>query len=217
MGLELPAQDAVIQHMKHASTDGSEASAVASPWRHYIAGIVLAAAGWWIWEYFPPIANTPFYATYLYFEKAPVALPLPVAGVAQRQLANTWHAARGSERRHEGIDIFARRGTPVLSTTEGIVLRMGVNSLGGKVVWVLGPGGQRHYYAHLDEYAAISVGGRVHPGTQLGMVGNTGNARSTPPHLHYGIYGRGGALNPYPLLKAGAVKPWPASQPFSAA
>jgi murein DD-endopeptidase MepM/ murein hydrolase activator NlpD len=132
---------------------------------------------------------------------APTALPVPVAGVTPAQLADTWGGARGAGRRHEGIDIFARRGTPVVSSTEGVVLRVGTNRLGGQVVWVLGPGGQRHYYAHLDRYGDVHAGRRVAPGSVLGYVGNTGNARTTPPHLHYGIYAGGGALNPYPLLR----------------
>jgi murein DD-endopeptidase MepM/ murein hydrolase activator NlpD len=81
-----------------------------------------------------------------------------------------------------------------------MVIRIGRNKLGGNVVWVLGPGGQRHYYAHLDRFAYVSTGQRIEPGTILGFVGNTGNASGTPPHLHYGIYGTTGALNPYPLL-----------------
>jgi len=59
-----------------------------------------------------------------------------------------------------------------------------------------------HYYAHLDDYADIRRGQLVAPGDVLGFVGNTGNAKGTPPHLHYGIYAGGGALNPYPLLMA---------------
>lgn len=86
-------------------------------------------------------------------------------------------------------------------------VRRGHNALGGNVVWVLGPGGQRHYYAHLDRFAHVPVGQRIEPGTVLGYVGNTGNARMTPPHLHYGIYGSAGAINPFPLLaQAGKVK-----------
>jgi len=100
----------------------------------------------------------------------------------------------------EGIDIFARVDTPVIASTEGIVTRVGTNSLGGKVVWVMGPSGQRHYYAHLNEYANIHAGQRIDVGTVLGFVGNTGNARGTPHHLHYGVYTRNGAVNPYPLL-----------------
>lgn len=133
---------------------------------------------------------------------APTALPIPVEGISTGRLRDTWNASRSGGRAHEGIDIFASRGTPVLSATEGIVTSVGTNSLGGKVVWVLGPGGQRHYYAHLNDYADIATGDRVFAGSPLGTVGSTGNARGTPPHLHYGIY-KNGALNPYPLLKAG--------------
>lgn len=53
-------------------------------------------------------------------------------------------------------------------------VRRGHNALGGNVVWVLGPGGQRHYYAHLDRFAHVPVGQRIEPGTVLGYVGNTG-------------------------------------------
>jgi murein DD-endopeptidase MepM/ murein hydrolase activator NlpD len=132
---------------------------------------------------------------------APAVLPVPVAGVKPSGLADTWGGARSEGRRHEGIDIFAKRGTPVLSSTEGVVVRVGANRLGGQVVWVLGPGGQRHYYAHLDRYGDVHAGMRVTPGAVLGYVGNTGNARTTPPHLHYGIYTANGAIDPYPFLR----------------
>jgi murein DD-endopeptidase MepM/ murein hydrolase activator NlpD len=130
----------------------------------------------------------------------PRMLPVPVEGVRVRALRDTWHGARGEGRRHEGIDIFARRGTPVLSSTEGIVTQVGTNRLGGLVVWVMGPGGQRHYYAHLDRHADVAAGMRIQAGRVLGYVGTSGNAQGTPPHLHYGVYDMGGAINPYPLL-----------------
>lgn len=132
----------------------------------------------------------------------PEEITMPVSGVRPAMLRDTWHAARSGGRRHQGIDIFARRGTPVLSATEGIVLRVGTNRLGGRVVWVLGPGGQRHYYAHLDRFSDVAAGARVEAGRVLGYVGNTGNAAGTPPHLHYGIYELDGAVNPYPILVA---------------
>jgi len=134
---------------------------------------------------------------------APTSLRMPVQGVSVGSVADTWGAPRSGGRRHEGIDIFAPRGTPVVAATEGVVTRIGTNRLGGNVVWVLGPAGQRHYYAHLDRYAeGLSTGDRVAPGTVIGHVGDTGNARGTPPHLHYGVYGSDGAFNPFPLLKA---------------
>jgi murein DD-endopeptidase MepM/ murein hydrolase activator NlpD len=132
---------------------------------------------------------------------APASLPVPVAGVKPAGLVDTWGGARSEGRRHEGIDIFARRGTPVLAATEGIVMRVGTNRLGGQVVWVLGPGGQRHYYAHLDGYGDVHAGMRIGAGSIVGYVGNTGNAATTPPHLHYGIYTAAGAINPFPFLR----------------
>lgn len=125
---------------------------------------------------------------------------MPVAGVHVRQVANTWHAPRVGHR-HEGQDIFARRGTPVYSATNGIVLRIGDAGIGGKAVSVLGAGGRVYYYAHLSRFAeGLNVGDSVTVDSLLGYVGNTGNARTTPPHLHFGIYSAGGAVNPMLLL-----------------
>jgi murein DD-endopeptidase MepM/ murein hydrolase activator NlpD len=149
-----------------------------------------------------PYLKNMLYAMRLTSMPAPSLLPVPVRGVQPRGLRDTWHGARSEGRKHEGIDIFAPRGTAVSSSTEGIVLRVSTNRLGGQVVWVLGPGGQRHYYAHLDRYADIADGQRVRAGTVLGYVGTTGNAAGTPPHLHYGIYEAGGAINPYPMLRS---------------
>lgn len=128
-------------------------------------------------------------------------LTVPVQGVRAAALNDTWGASRSNGRTHEGIDIFARCGHPVVSATEGLVVGVGENNLGGRTVWVMGPGGSRHYYAHLSRYAeGIGAGDHVLPGTVLGYVGNTGNARTTPCHLHYGIYMGGGATNPFPFL-----------------
>jgi murein DD-endopeptidase MepM/ murein hydrolase activator NlpD len=149
-----------------------------------------------------PYIERALYTMRLAAMPKPQALPVPVEGVRQRALRDTWGGARSEGRKHEGIDIFARRGTPVVSSTEGIVTQVGTNRLGGLVVWVLGPGGQRHYYAHLDSYSDVQPGMRIEAGRVLGHVGDTGNAKGTPPHLHYGIYDTGGAINPYPLLKA---------------
>ncbi len=131
-------------------------------------------------------------------------LPVPVHDVKVSQIQDTWGAARSAGRTHQGVDIFAKRGTPVLSSTAGIVREVGTNRLGGKVIWVTGPALSSHYYAHLDDYADhIQAGDWVEAGTVLGYVGNSGNAKTTPPHLHYGIYLKGqGAVNPYPYLKA---------------
>ncbi len=128
-------------------------------------------------------------------------LRAPVEGVATSRVADTWHAPRGGNRKHQGQDIFAKKGTPILSATEGVVARIGRSTLGGNTVWVVGSGRRSYYYAHLDRYAeALQVGQLVPPGKVLGYVGNTGNARGTPPHLHFGVYTTAGAINPLPLL-----------------
>ncbi|AVJ31058.1 M23 family metallopeptidase [Achromobacter spanius] len=176
-----------------------------TPWRCARRLLILAALvalAVWAWPRLPEPARAPWHMARLSWQDAPLSLPVPVQGVAPRRLADTWGAARSGGRTHQGIDIFAKRGTPVLSATEGVVTRIGENTLGGQVVWVMGPGRQMHYYAHLDGYADIRRGQLVAPGDVLGFVGNTGNAKGTPPHLHYGIYAGGGALNPYPLLMA---------------
>lgn len=143
---------------------------------------------------------------YLYWQlkKTQLEAPLqiPVEGITVRQINDTWGAARSAGRKHEGTDIFAQRGTPVLSATQGIVRKIGTNNLGGKVIWVTGPDMSQHYYAHLNDYAEhIQEGDWVEAGEVIAYVGNTGNAKNTPPHLHYGIYLSGqGATNPYPYL-----------------
>ena len=128
---------------------------------------------------------------------------MPVQGIDAAELVDTWGAPRGRGRQHEGIDVFARCGRPVLSTTEGLVLSSGHSLRGGRTMWVLGPGGLRHYYAHLRAFGPPRPGARVRAGDTLAYVGNSGSAKGTPCHLHYGIYGlRGPARNPYPLLTA---------------
>ena len=131
--------------------------------------------------------------------RARPALRFPVRGAGARDLHSGFGDPRDAGRRRpEGVDIFAGRGTPVLAATDGIVTRVGEGGLGGRVVWVWNPArGLMLYYAHLDEQL-VSTGERVQAGEVLGTVGNTGNARGTPPHLHFGIYERGsGAIDPY--------------------
>ena len=127
------------------------------------------------------------------------SLAHPLPGWA---FADTWGAARSNGRTHEGVDIFAPRGTPVRATTRGLVVRVGENELGGRTVTVMGPGGFNHYYAHLERYADVSAGTWVKAGDVVGFVGTSGNARGTPPHLHYGVYTpTWQAVNPYPFLR----------------
>ena len=107
----------------------------------------------------------------------------------------------GGRRDHHGVDIFAPRGTPVLSATDGRVYRVETTPIGGNVVWVRDSDQvTRTYYAHLDSQV-VREGVEVERGTLLGFVGNTGNARTTPPHLHFGVYiRRQGPVDPYYYL-----------------
>ncbi|MFA9204709.1 MAG: M23 family metallopeptidase [Flavobacteriales bacterium] len=134
-------------------------------------------------------------------QRLPQRLTIPVKGVSRDQLRDTWGAARSSGRRHQGIDIFAARGTPICSSTSAVVQRIRDSGIGGKAIWLLGPEGSRHYYAHLDQFAKLRVGQRLRAGDRIGTVGNTGNARGGRPHLHYELHLAGqGAVNPYSYL-----------------
>src|SRR5678815_2858583 len=122
----------------------------------------------------------------LYTQDPDTKLVMPLEDVSKRAISDTWGAPRGTGRRHEGQDIFARRGTPILSATRGFIYKIGENNLGGQTVSVIGSGGRIYYYAHLDSYAkGIAVGDRVSKRTVLGYVGTTGNAQGTPPCLLY--------------------------------
>jgi len=126
----------------------------------------------------------------------------PVAGKGNAAIQSFWEAPRdGGKRTHEGIDIFAKKGTPVVAVTDGVISDTGDRGLGGKQVWQRnGLFGHSLYYAHLDEIAVTS-GASVKIGDTLGYVGNTGNAKGGPPHLHFGIYkGFGGAVDPLPYV-----------------
>ena len=145
------------------------------------------------------------------------SLAFPVSGRDSRAAQSFFGAARdGGRRDHHGIDIFAPRGTPVLSASEGVVRNVGVTNLGGKVVWVSDvKRGQSVYYAHLDSQIA-RPGAVVHVGDTLGLVGNTGNARTTPPHLHFGIYRRGeGPVDPFPFVHSTRATPAPVAADLS--
>jgi murein DD-endopeptidase MepM/ murein hydrolase activator NlpD len=142
----------------------------------------------------------------LRYASPPARLVVPVEGVAREGLRSSWGEPRSRGRRHAGIDIFARRGTPIVAAADGEVVRIGTTDpLGGNTVWVAGGGARLYYYAHLDGFRdSLHVGERVAAGQRLGRVGTTGNARGTPPHLHFGIYPavRGfRPIDPAPLLR----------------
>ena len=107
------------------------------------------------------------------------------------------------EHAHQGTDILAPAGTPLLACERGIITKMGADVLGGTKIWVKGESGTYYYYAHLSAFAeGMADGVVVEAGDVIGFVGDTGNAQGGPPHLHFEIHPDGGhAVNPYPLLK----------------
>ncbi|WP_339715693.1 peptidoglycan DD-metalloendopeptidase family protein [uncultured Kriegella sp.] len=129
-------------------------------------------------------------------------LTFPVAGVSDKAIQSFWGASRSNgERTHEGVDIFAPRLTAVLAATDGRIGYTGERGLGGRQVWLReGVLGKSFYYAHLDSIAVTSSK-KVWAGDTLGFVGNTGNARTTAPHLHFGIYTKSGAIDPLPFIR----------------
>lgn len=133
------------------------------------------------------------------------ALAFPVA---DHGMAAVWSAfgvpREGGRRTHHGVDIFAPRGTPVLATSRARVREVEERGLGGKVIWLRDHERDLYlYYAHLDTQE-VEKGAWVEAGQVIGRVGNTGNARTTPPHLHFGIYPRGERpIDPDPFLRPG--------------
>ena len=140
---------------------------------------------------------------YLQLEQTPLPkrLPIPVQGISREQLVDTWGNARSQGRTHEGIDIMAKRGTPILSATDGFISKITSYGGGGNAITVVGYALSQHYYAHMDRFGSLKVGDPVKVGDVLGYVGSTGNA--TTPHLHYGIYlyPNRVATNPYAYLR----------------
>ncbi len=126
----------------------------------------------------------------------------PVSGHDPGSIRSVFGDPReGGRREHHGVDIFAARGTPAVAGVNGRVSRVDTTRLGGLVVWLRDADrSQSLYYAHLDRQL-VRRGARVQVGDTLGLIGNTGNARTTPPHLHFGVYRRGqGPLDPAPFI-----------------
>jgi murein DD-endopeptidase MepM/ murein hydrolase activator NlpD len=130
----------------------------------------------------------------------------PVYG--QVSFTDTYGAFRADTGWHHGDDIFAQLGTPVLAVAKGVVFSVGWNTLGGNRLWLSDRQGNQFYYAHLSAYSPLAVNGaRVNAGDVLGFVGNTGDAITTPYHLHFEIHpvsllGKGydGVVDPTPYL-----------------
>lgn len=128
----------------------------------------------------------------------------PVKGRAYEDVWSFWGDERDAgKRKHEGIDVFAKRGEPLIAVTKGYVAEVGDKGLGGKQIYLRDADNNNAiYYAHLDKQL-VKQGQTVEVGDTIGLVGNTGNASGTHPHLHFGIYlpGGTGAVDPLPFVK----------------
>ncbi len=143
-------------------------------------------------------------------QQSVMANPVPGA-----RLFDSFGFPRSNGRRHRGIDIFAPAGSPVVAAVAGVVVQVRgpgarpEGRLGGRTVTIRGTDGNFHYYAH-NSVNHVAEGDTVAQGEIIALVGNTGNARTTPPHLHYGIsvggtsFSEARAINPFPLLMAAA-------------
>lgn len=136
------------------------------------------------------------------------SLAFPVPSENNPRVGSFWGASRDNgARSHEGIDIFGKFRTPVIAAADGIITSVRENNLGGKVIF-LKPDNKNYnlYYAHLDSQIA-KEGQSVQTGDVIGLMGNTGNAKYTATHLHFGIYTFAGAIDPYPFVDHSNTKP----------
>jgi murein DD-endopeptidase MepM/ murein hydrolase activator NlpD len=130
----------------------------------------------------------------------------PVHGPSS--FTNTFGAARAVVGWHHGEDIFAPMGAPILAVMDGTVFSIGWNDIGGNRLWLRDEEGNEFYYAHLSAFSPLAVDGtQVRAGDVLGFVGNSGDAQTTPPHLHFEVHpvgllslGYDGVVDPNPFL-----------------
>ncbi len=137
------------------------------------------------------------------------SLGFPVAGT-KAKAGSFWGDGRDAGKRlHEGIDIFAPKLTPAVAAADGQVSKLNDGGLGGKTVWIkVTDKNIQLYYAHLDQQL-VHEGQTVKKGDTIGLIGNTGNAKYTAAHLHFGIYNNDGAIDPWPFVNK-VVKTAPA-------
>lgn len=137
-------------------------------------------------------------------------LLIPVQGVTQNQLRDTFNDGRSEGRQHQALDIMAAGGTPVLAAADGKVAKLFHSEKGGITIYEVDASGlYYYYYAHLQSYAeGIAEGKELKRGEVIAYVGDTGNAGAGNFHLHFAIskpaapgkWSGGEAINPYPLL-----------------
>ena len=122
-----------------------------------------------------------------------IHMPVENATINDYHKESFWYYPWGKSITHKGIDIFAKKGTNIFSASKGLVLYTGQISMGGNIVLILGPQWRLHYYAHLESINTKTFSW-VNQKSKIGLVGDSGNAKGKPPHLHYTIV----TLIPYP-------------------
>jgi murein DD-endopeptidase MepM/ murein hydrolase activator NlpD len=127
-----------------------------------------------------------------------IACPIPSGS----DFIDSWGASRSGGRRHEGVDMIADRGTPVVAAQSGDV-NFKQNRLGGNAAWLHSPAGNTFYYAHFDSFEGQSR--FVLQGEVIGYVGSTGNAKG--PHLHFETHFGGTVGSPYDATYAACEQP----------
>jgi len=119
---------------------------------------------------------------------------------------DTWGAPRSGGRSHQGVDMFAAMRTPAAAIVDGTLLRRETSSLGGMSVYLKGNDGNEYFYTHLAGYSEVAAGQKVTAGQTIGYVGDSGNAKGGPPHLHFEIRSGGVPINPTPTARLACGK-----------
>jgi len=136
-----------------------------------------------------------------------------VAGLDVRAIQSGFGKPRdGGRRVHHGVDIFAERHTEVLAPSDAVVRYVGDGGIGGNTIWLYDAKRSLFlYFAHLQTQD-VAHDANVRAGQKIGTVGNSGNARTTPPHLHFGIYmDPEGPVDPVEFVRKIRVVPEPLS------
>ncbi|MCS0582810.1 M23 family metallopeptidase [Massilia pinisoli] len=163
----------------------------------------------------PATAAAPASASASTSAPAPAAaqgkLMVPVEGMPLAKITDTFDQPRGTERHHEALDIMAPKGTKVIATADGKIVKLFTSKPGGLTVYQFDPTEKyAYYYAHLDRYAdGLKEGMDVKRGDLIGYVGSSGNADPNAPHLHFAVFEltpekqwwKGTPVDPYPLLQ----------------
>lgn len=134
--------------------------------------------------------------------KKEAELPMPILfGLTPDNIFPNFGDPRSGGRTHEGEDIMAPRGAPIVSPTKAVVIRVGEGESAGNYVYTANPGGETFVYMHLDEMSKLDEGDELEKGDLIGYVGNTGNASGGATHLHFEIHDDDTPIDPFPRIK----------------